>query len=309
MQNEPEFDAPKSPEPTSEEDKDEVPRGTLVQVTWDYDAINEEEINLQQFDVVKIIRAPRDGWWCGEAHGQRGWFPSNFVRVLVDSSDTGTAPIRKLSTKGNPELRSWFVQYKQQPQYKSQQRFRTLDKKKESRTPTTTTPVSTPDQEREREELPPQRGTPTSDSGSRRSEASSKEEEKDFVKRGNIKWKVDRSHRAKWTDDVDPALLKDLSKEEKTRQEVIFELLKTERDYIKDIDSIIEVFYNPLRENKILPPKDLAVMFSNIEQIVVINQNFLKSLEQRREETPVVQEIGDLISKAVFLLFVFVSLW
>lgn len=68
---------------------------------------------------------------------------------------------------------------------------------------------------------------------------------------------------------------------------------------MKDLDTIVEVFFNPLRENKILAPKEIAVMFSNIEQISQINQVFLKSLEQRREETPVMTEVGDLISKAV----------
>lgn len=300
MQNDPDFGAPGAPD----DEKEEVPRGTQVQVTWDYDAINEEEINLQQYDIVTILKGPPGGWWYGETHGRQGWFPSNFVKVFDSNEGEGSPPIRKLSTKGDSELRSWFIQYKQQPQYKSQQKFRTLDRKSKSSVSVTTpgSPAATPTPDQEKKAEPPEKDeakTPSDSGGSRRSEASGKDEEKDFVKRGNIKWKVDRSHRAKWTDDVDPALVKDLPKEEKTRQEVIFELLKTERDYIKDVDTIVEVFYNPLKENKFLPPKELAVMFSNIDQIAVINQNFLKSLEQRREETPVVKEIGDLISKAV----------
>ena len=43
------------------------------------------------------------------------------------------------------------------------------------------------------------------------------------------------------TDDVDGMILSRLSDKEKKRQEVIFELIQTERDYLRDLDYIIEV--------------------------------------------------------------------
>ena len=63
-----------------------------------------------------------------------------------------------------------------------------------------------------------------------------------------------------------------LSDKEKRRQEIIFELLQTERDYVRDLDIIIELFLNGLRDSKILSAKDITTMFSNIESLLPINQ-------------------------------------
>lgn len=46
------------------------------------------------------------------------------------------------------------------------------------------------------------------------------------------------------------------------RSLVINELLKTERDYIADLDLVQTVFYKPLMERKILSPKDILALFS-----------------------------------------------
>jgi len=45
----------------------------------------------------------------------------------------------------------------------------------------------------------------------------------------------------RWFDKVNGQVLNDLTEKEKKRQEVIFELLTTERDYIRDLDIIINV--------------------------------------------------------------------
>jgi len=227
----------------------EVQQGTTAEVLWDYEAMNDDEISLQQFDMITIIRTESDGWWYGESNGRQGWFPSNYVK-LGEKKHRPRIESQSL-TKYELELKefndSWFQKYQE------------IEKKAPKKKSVT------------------------------------KRDDKDFVKRGNIKWRVDRSHRAKWNDDVDPELVKTLSKEEKGRQEVIFEILKTEKDYIRDLEIIIDVFLRPLRESAILSPKDITVMFSNVEQLLIINQNFLEQLEKRREKSPVLLEIGDLL--------------
>ena len=51
------------------------------------------------------------------------------------------------------------------------------------------------------------------------------------------------------------------------RSLVINELLKTERDYIADLELVQTVFYKPLMERKILSPKDILSLFSvRVEQ-------------------------------------------
>jgi len=74
------------------------------------------------------------------------------------------------------------------------------------------------------------------------------------------------------SDDIDGMILGRLSDKEKRRQEIIFELLQTERDYVRDLDIIIELFLNGLRDSKILSAKDITTMFSNIESLLPINQ-------------------------------------
>jgi len=104
------------------------------------------------------------------------------------------------------------------------------------------------------------------------------------------------------TDDVDGMILSRLSDKEKKRQEVIFELIQTERDYLRDLDYVIEVLQRscnayavltadvdtapahlcdgpvsqsyliPIRERKILTAKDTMVIFSIVEMLVPVNQ-------------------------------------
>lgn len=70
---------------------------------------------------------------------------------------------------------------------------------------------------------------------------------------------------------MDGKILGALSEKEKKRQEVIFELIQTEKDFVRDLHIIITIFLQPLRKKKILPPKDLTVLFSNVEQLVPVN--------------------------------------
>ena len=100
----------------------------------------------------------------------------------------------------------------------------------------------------------------------------------------------------KWFDKVDGKVLSALSEKEKKRQEVIFELIQTEKDFVRDLDIIInvrgsflfffvaclpfsfstsplsmQVFLVPMRKKKLVNVKDIAILFSNVEQLVPVN--------------------------------------
>ncbi|KAJ3189570.1 Myosin 10A, isoform D [Irineochytrium annulatum] len=87
-----------------------------------------------------------------------------------------------------------------------------------------------------------------------------------------------------------------ISKQERKRQEVIFEVLCTERDYVEDLETVIEVYIKQLKKNKLLRPKDMSVIFSNIETIMPVNSELLKLLEDRQAESEngVVEQVGDI---------------
>ncbi|CAG8440515.1 4016_t:CDS:10 [Acaulospora colombiana] len=88
----------------------------------------------------------------------------------------------------------------------------------------------------------------------------------------------------------------DLTKEERRRQEAIYELIFTEQTYLRDLQMIVEVFYGPMQD--LLPKNELEMIFSNIEDILLHNTAILSDLEQRqKEEDYIVKSVGDVLVK------------
>ena len=56
----------------------------------------------------------------------------------------------------------------------------------------------------------------------------------------------------------------------------IHELLKTEQEYVRDLDIIIELFLAPLVVSNILPDESVKVLFSNIQSLRQVNARLLK---------------------------------
>ena len=50
-------------------------------VTFDYDAVQDDELTLKTGQTITNITVMEEGWWEGEVNGQRGLFPDNFVEV------------------------------------------------------------------------------------------------------------------------------------------------------------------------------------------------------------------------------------
>ncbi|QRV73994.1 Rho1 guanine nucleotide exchange factor 1 [Ceratobasidium sp. AG-Ba] len=109
---------------------------------------------------------------------------------------------------------------------------------------------------------------------------------------------------AEWVDSVDPEVVKNLPESERRRQEVIFQVVKKEEQYVQDLDAIVEIFIRPLREAR--PPiiqKDvhafIDTVFGNILDIRECNRRLLEVLRVRqREQQPVIQQIGDVFLTA-----------
>ncbi|KAG9103502.1 hypothetical protein FRC06_010384 [Ceratobasidium sp. 370] len=109
---------------------------------------------------------------------------------------------------------------------------------------------------------------------------------------------------AEWVDSVDPEVVKNLPESERRRQEVIFQVVKMEEQYVHDLDTIVEIFIRPLREAR--PPiihKDvhafIETVFGNILDIRECNRRLLEVMRVRqREQQPVIQQIGDVFLSA-----------
>ena len=106
-----------------------------------------------------------------------------------------------------------------------------------------------------------------------------------------------------WSSNVDEDLLRSLSKEEITRQEVIYEIITTEKEFVVDLENTIQFYLMPLRELGIIDlsyrESFIKSIFANIAEIYSISCRFLKKLEARQKESIIVDKIGD-----VFLEFV-----
>jgi hypothetical protein len=64
-----------------------------VIVEYEYKAQNIDELNIKKGDRLRNVVAKEEGWFEGELlNGTRGFFPSNFVKVLKGQSKTVTSP-------------------------------------------------------------------------------------------------------------------------------------------------------------------------------------------------------------------------
>eukprot|EP01006_Ploeotia_vitrea_P045921 TRINITY_DN66979_c8_g2_i1.p1 TRINITY_DN66979_c8_g2~~TRINITY_DN66979_c8_g2_i1.p1 ORF type:complete len:636 (+),score=322.91 TRINITY_DN66979_c8_g2_i1:33-1940(+) len=83
-------------------------------------------------------------------------------------------------------------------------------------------------------------------------------------------------------------------KMEKQRKLLVKEVFSTERSYVKSLGVLIEHYYRPLREKKLLSAQEMSEMFSNVESIFMFHTTFLADLER-------VGEDGDIASVFVKL--------
>eukprot|EP01132_Coremiostelium_polycephalum_P002775 gene2775-3449_t len=73
--------------------------------------------------------------------------------------------------------------------------------------------------------------------------------------------------------------------EHKMRNMVINEIINTEKDYIADLNVMINFIYNPLKESKLITDKDLSTIFSNIQLLLPVNNALLSDLVKAANET------------------------
>ena len=108
-----------------------------------------------------------------------------------------------------------------------------------------------------------------------------------------------------WINTVSKDVSDSVSDREKNRQEVISEIMYTERDFVKDLEYLRDFWIKPLRMPEISPipehrrEKFIRTVFSNCQEVHSVNARMASALTRRQQQCPVVRNIGD-----VFLEYV-----
>ncbi|XP_060922033.1 rho guanine nucleotide exchange factor 11 [Limanda limanda] len=95
-----------------------------------------------------------------------------------------------------------------------------------------------------------------------------------------------------WQDTVSPQLLATLSPKEVDRQAVIYELFTTEASHLRTLRVLDQVFFQKMRS--VLNSDELACIFPNLPQVYELHASLCEAMKKRRE-TPIVQDIGDVM--------------
>ncbi|KAH9832563.1 CNH-domain-containing protein [Rhodofomes roseus] len=114
-----------------------------------------------------------------------------------------------------------------------------------------------------------------------------------------------------WIHTVPQEVVNSVSDTEKKRQEAINEVMYTERDFVRDMEYLRDLWMKPLKELDIIPePRRsdfLEQVFWNINDIIAVNTRLRDALNKRQKSYAVVDQIGDVLLEAVPHFAPFVS--
>lgn len=110
-----------------------------------------------------------------------------------------------------------------------------------------------------------------------------------------------------WINSVPKEVADKIDDKEKKRQEVISELMYTERDFVKDLEYLRDFWIRPLRgAGQVASPikeerreKFVRTVFGNCLEVLGVNGKFADELSKRQKEQHVVQSIGDVFLRWV----------
>ncbi|SCU88738.1 LADA_0E11826g1_1 [Lachancea dasiensis] len=121
----------------------------------------------------------------------------------------------------------------------------------------------------------------------------------------NISMAVDDEEEEKpsWTSSVPEEVWSSLSKKDIKRQEAIYEVFITEKNFVKSLEVIRDTFMKSLAETNIIAAdirkNFLKHVFAHVNDIYSVNRRFLDALSDRQKSSPIVEGIGDILLKFI----------
>ena len=121
----------------------------------------------------------------------------------------------------------------------------------------------------------------------------------------------DEEEKPSWTSSVSEEVWKNLPKKEIKRQEAIYEVFITERNFVKSLEVTRDTFMKTLAETNIIPAdirkNFIKHVFAHINDIYSVNRRFLEALSDRQKSSPVCKGIGDIFLRFIPFFEPFVS--
>ncbi|KAJ2494861.1 hypothetical protein GGI11_008666, partial [Coemansia sp. RSA 2049] len=81
---------------------------------------------------------------------------------------------------------------------------------------------------------------------------------------------------------------------------VIFEIIHTESDYVKDLRIIVDILLTPMHNLKIVPASQVDLIFGNVGEILELHEAINHAfMERQRQQYPVLWDISDVLQPFV----------
>lgn len=266
---------------------------SVAQVFNSYHAEDTSELTITEGETIEVLHKFDNGWWIGRnAHGLTGTFPSNFVQELPAHSDDG-------SNSASAQLFATDVFATSSPPAASSS---------SSPTPSYSGAVSSSppmiNRSAKYTESSPALSPFAPDSGAAASSSSAGGRTDSSLEiLFHTKTAVPKAGGTPG-DSLEEVLagLKFADEEQAKRTKVIFEILDSERSYVHGLQTLAQVYMDPLllslkTSKPVVKERDLKAIFPHVTVILSHNQIFLKELEDRvakiiAESTP--PRLGDL---------------
>ncbi|OAL43785.1 Rho1 guanine nucleotide exchange factor 1 [Pyrenochaeta sp. DS3sAY3a] len=123
--------------------------------------------------------------------------------------------------------------------------------------------------------------------------------------RASLHEDMDSEEQKLWINTVPKEVSESVSEKEQKRQEVISELMYTERDFVKDLEYLRDFWMKPLRNPQTSPipehrrEKFVRTVFSNCQEVYMVNSRMAENFTRRQQKEPVVRNVGDIFMEYV----------
>ena len=91
-------------------------------------------------------------------------------------------------------------------------------------------------------------------------------------------------------------LLATMSDEDKSYQQALYEILSTEQDYLRNLETIHEIFIVPMAERGLNSDEKVKELFGTLIKLIPLAKNVISELKKCRFKSPLMVGVGDMFT-------------